>query len=133
MLLVKDRKGFVLPVLISGVVGTGTVFLLMLLFAFITVKTGNMDMGLFMPVNIVSLCTGAFIGGWLCAKIIREKGFIWGMVTSAAIFLITSVVVIAFGGEVSLQLILKLAAMLPSGAIGGILGVSKRKKRRYQR
>ncbi len=122
-----------LPVLISGIVGTGTVFLLMLLFAFITVKTGNMDTGLFMPVNIVSLCTGAFIGGLICAKIMKEKGFIWGMVTASAIFLITSAAVIAFGGEATLQLILKLAAMLPAGAIGGILGVSKRKKRRYQR
>ena len=50
----KEKKAFVLPLMISGVVGAMFVFMILLLFASALVSMGSMDTGTFIPVNMVS-------------------------------------------------------------------------------
>ncbi len=127
----KEKNISVLPFLLSGIAGSAVVFLIMLLFSVITVNTGSIETGLFIPVNMVSLCVGALIGGWICGRIIKQKGLLLGIVCAAIVFLATASASLAAGGELSLQLLLRLLLMLPCGALGGILAVNKKKKRGF--
>ena len=126
----KEKKAFVLPLMISGVVGAMFVFMILLLFASALVSMGSMDTGTFIPVNMVSLSIGSFVGGWLCARFMKEKGLIWGMLCALAVFVFTASVLFIMGVEPTVQVLLRLLLMLPAGAIGGVLGVNKKKKRR---
>lgn len=130
VLLMKEKKAAVLPFLISGIIGALFVFMILLLSASAIVSMGSLDTGLFIPLNMVSLCVGSFVGGWICARFMKEKGLICGALCALVIFVFTAAVLLIIGGEPTIQLFLRLLIMLPSGAIGGVLGVNRKKKRR---
>lgn len=86
-----------------------------------------------MPWELLPLLTtagagaGAFLGGWLAARLIGERGLLWGLVCGAVSGAAVLLIALALRGEVSLPAALtRLGALLLAGAVGGILGVGGR-------
>lgn len=86
-----------------------------------------------MPWELLPLLTtagagaGAFLGGWLAARLIGERGLLWGLVCGAVSGAAVLLIALALRGEASLSAALtRLGAVLLAGAVGGILGVGGR-------
>ena len=86
-----------------------------------------------MPWELLPLLTtagagaGAFLGGWLAARLIGERGLLWGLVCGAVSGAAVLLIALALRGEASLTAALtRLGALLLAGAVGGILGVGGR-------
>lgn len=81
------------------------------------------------PAAIIASALGAFSSGYICSRINGERGFVLGLVCGLVIFALLFITGIAFvpsGGQ-SMAFI-KLFAILVGAALGGIIGVNKRKK-----
>lgn len=75
---------------------------------------------------------GAFLGGWLAARLIGERGLVWGLVCGAVSGAAVLLIVLALRGEASLPAALtRLGALLLAGAAGGILGVGGRRRVKF--
>lgn len=73
-----------------------------------------------------------FLGGLLASAFIKEKGLLCGAVCGAAFILsIGLITFILYQSEFNLGSVGKLAAILISGCIGGILGVNRKKKVKF--
>ena len=86
-----------------------------------------------MPWELLPLLTtagagaGAFLGGWLAARLIGERGLLWGLVCGAVSGAAVLLIALALRGAASLPAALtRLGALLLAGAVGGILGVGGR-------
>ena len=86
-----------------------------------------------MPWELLPLLTtagagaGAFLGGWLAARLIGERGLLWGLVCGAVSGAAVLLIALALRGEASLPAALTRLGALPlAGAVGGILGVGGR-------
>lgn len=83
------------------------------------------------PLALVALVTGAFVGGLFAARVAGQNGWLMGLATGGALFLLLMLA----GGFALLRDVqashtwVKLAVMLGSAAVGGIVGINLRKKR----
>lgn len=83
------------------------------------------------PLALVVLVTGAFVGGLFAARNAGQNGWLTGLLTGGALFLLLMIV----GGFALLRDMqaahtwVKLAVMLASAAVGGIVGINLKKKR----
>ena len=91
-----------------------------------------------MPWELLPLLTtagagaGAFLGGWLAARLIGERGLVWGLVCGAVSGAAVLLVALALRGEASLPAALtRLGALLLAGAAGGILGGGGRRRVKF--
>ncbi len=83
------------------------------------------------PLSLVALVTGAFIGGLFAARTAGQNGWLIGLCAGGALFLLLMIA----GGFALLSDVqaahtwVKLAVMLGSAAVGGIVGINLKKKR----
>lgn len=129
----QDKK-LILKTGISLAIGTGVgigiCLLVILLAAFVIVKSQSVPYQAFSVISIVSACIGSFCGGLLTAKLRGSMGLLWGAASGMTIFLILLAVGGILGGGFSGLLFLRLALMLITAALGGVLGVNGKKKKR---
>ena len=72
---------------------------------------------------------GGFVAGYVSAAFAREKGMLLGLCCGACLFVILSLASLAVdGGGFGMVALTKLAAVLLAAALGGIIGVNRRKK-----
>ena len=125
----KKAKGFLLAVVVttvtSGILLTAT--------AAILSSVGSLPKGPLLTVAVTTaVCVGVFLGGLLAALFVGEKGILLGGGTGllfaclvAGISLMTSGVHVTVGGGA------RLAAILLSACIGGVLGVNRDRKVKF--
>lgn len=102
---------------------------MLLLLSFVLSKK-DFPFSLINPLSTVALLIGSLLAGFLAAKSSKEKGMLLGGFCGFIIFVVIFVVSSMFQFEVGAKAVLKLAVCVLSGAIGGIIGVNKRNKRR---
>lgn len=117
--------------ILSGtIMGTFFSILTLVISSFLFVKSQNISATVITPLTMFAIALGAFISGYITARIIKSNGLFWGMIAGFVMF---SVVFIAglmiSNGEFSTLVLVKLTLMLLMGAIGGIAGVNKKSKR----
>ncbi len=116
-------------VLLSVCVGFLTILGCLFLFSLIISKIDlpKQTVGV---LSTVSLCVGAYTGGFSCGKKNRKNGLFMGVATGVAIFLIIFVLSLLFAKTaVKLSGLSKLFWAIVFSASGGIVGVnSKRQK-----
>ena len=118
-------------VAVGTFVGSGICMLVLLIIAFMLVKIQKFPEALVVPAAIFTACVGAFFGGYFSARIKKNAGLAMGAVCALAIFVVLLLIGSAFVGDIFSTLsLLRLSAMLISGAIGGVLGVNKRIRRK---
>ncbi len=80
-------------------------------------------------ITLALLSLGAFSGGLITSKITKSAALIVGLLTGFAIFILVTVTGLTKSNDpVTLLTLIRLAALLVAGGIGGIAGL-KRKER----
>ena len=83
------------------------------------------------PVAVFALSVGAFASGFTCARIIRKNGLWCGFFTGVVFALVALLCGLAVPGNTwGLGALIKVAIMLLSSMLGGVLGVNTRLRRK---
>lgn len=124
----SDKKKLFKSVVTGTLCGLLTGIVLMCIFAVVMLKTHLLSSSVLDYAMAGVLGAGAFVGGFVSAKLNRGAGLIAGAVTGA-VMVFAIVLTSAFRGKAdfSALLLIKLAAALAGGALGGILAVRERK------
>lgn len=126
----KPESGFerlYLRPVIWGVVCSVAVCVLLLLLLSGVVTLRDVPVRLIDPMMVAVLFFASFAGGYLAARMTREKGLLMGLSCSGAFFLLLLAAGLPLtGGRFTTLLPVKLFGMLLFGAVGGILGVNLR-------
>lgn len=116
-------------VVIGAIIGTLLCSIMIVITAFIVLKTGKL------PTNAVYIvlqfigALSAFIGSYISVRLYKSMGLLIGLATAFVMFVIVFVAGFATTtGGVSVMSLTRLVAMLCAGATGGILSVNKKKK-----
>lgn len=107
---------------------SGSIICTILLFAaaFLFTKIGYIPDNMMSTVTVIITCIGVFFGGYIAAKISKQKGLLVGFMVGILIFLIiTAISVIVIKQPVTLSVLTKAVIIIVTGAIGGLLGVSQ--------
>lgn len=113
-------------------VGTGVgviVCAVILLIAAAVMTTGVLPAPAVTAVALAAAAIGAFVGGFVTARLSRERGLLYGAGVGLLLFLLITIV-----GFVTLQelrgtmMLLKVALTICFGAFGGVLGVNVKKR-----
>lgn len=79
---------------------------------------------------MVAVCSaiGAFVCGFLSAKIIHTKGVVMGLIAGALMLVVLMLASLIFSGRFAVEnWLTKTVVVLVSAALGGILGVNTKK------
>ena len=122
-------RGFVLPVLI-GVLFSFICSLCFLGIFAVVMTVKDLPQGAITPLACLSLAVGAFVGGFVAARIRQSKGFFSGVIMGLCFFLIlflTGVVMREAEGPVLLLVMLLVSVVC--GGIGCIAGMNMKRRR----
>ncbi len=119
-----------LSVAIGAICGIAAVLLIAALFSFIIVKSESVNYSLLIPFGIVAACIGTFGGGFISARISGSAGMLIGTVNGVLMFVLLLGAGAVIGEMPEAVSLLRLVLMVLSGAIGGVVGVNGKRKRR---
>ncbi|MBQ2779989.1 MAG: TIGR04086 family membrane protein [Clostridia bacterium] len=116
------------PLLWGVLVGVVSCLLVLLMMAAV-LAAGDIARSAITPLAVAAAVFAALVGGFLTARLRGEKGWLFG----AACGLILYVLVMLTGLIMTQQLkggyaFLKLVLMVLAGAVGGVLGVNRRRR-----
>lgn len=120
-----NLQKWVRPMLFGVVAGTLVCLAALLLLAAL-LAAKDVPQTAVTPMAVVAAALGAFAGGFVAAKLAGEKGWLFGMVCGLLLFLL----ILLAGGLSMLRdirgsyLLVKLAVMLVTAAVGGMVGVN---------
>lgn len=121
---------YVKPMLIGMVIGTVVITaVLMVLSLVLSLK--DVPQMLITPMVLAALGAGSFAGGLTVARLMREKGLLMGLLCGLLLFLLLWL----FGlhvneGAFGLLAAVKLGVALVFSALGGVIGVNAKKRRK---
>lgn len=117
-------------VLLGTIMGTFFSIVILVVSSFLFVKSQNIPTSVVTPLTMFIIALGAFISGYVSARILRNNGLFWGIISGFIMFIIVFISGLMISeGEISTLSLVKLTLMLLMGAIGGITGVNKKVKR----
>jgi len=120
---------WVKPVLIGMVAGAVVCALLLMVFAAVLAAQDIPHMAV-TPLAVAAGVIGALAGGFVGARVAGSRGLLVGLAVGALLYLL-----IMIAGFILLQdvggvyAIVKLLLLIVGGAVGGLLGVSRRRRR----
>lgn len=118
----KFVKSIIWGVFLGSVICTALLFAS----AFLFVKIGYIPENVMSTFTIIIACIGVFFGGYIAAKISKEKGLITGMAVGLLLFIIVAVVSASVISEpFTVATLTKSLIFIIAGAIGGFTGVYK--------
>ena len=115
------------PALIGVAVGLIVCIGLLMLMALV-VQSVDVPRAAILPLAIIAAALGAFAAGLTSAAVAGQKGLMLGFVCGLALWLLILIAGVArYEGVSGGNALIKLAALVLSGGIGGVLGVNMRK------
>lgn len=112
------------PVTTSSLVGAIISGILLFMLAFL-LSIKDLPHAAIEPLALAAAIIGGIAAGFLCARLVRRRGLLLGALCGAGLFLILSIASFAVTQVVfDYGSLLKLAACVLSGAIGGVMGVN---------
>jgi putative membrane protein (TIGR04086 family) len=116
------------PALVGVSVGIiGCVGLLMLMA--MVVQSADVPRAAILPLAIAAAAIGAFLAGLTAAAMAGQKGLLMGAACGLALWLLILLAGVArYTGVSGMSALIKLAALVLCGGIGGVLGVNMRKR-----
>lgn len=122
-------KAMLCAAAIGGLCGGAALIAMLLLSALFTLKMRSLSQTAVFAAAIISLCVSAFLGGFISARILKERGMAAGALSALILFILVLIAGTIFSSDsINFDTLMRFAAMLLSGAFGGILGVNKKKK-----
>ncbi|MDF1495113.1 TIGR04086 family membrane protein [Caproiciproducens sp. CPB-2] len=121
--------GALRSILLGTVVGAVICAALLGVFALAFVSAGHIPQNLISPMMLGLSVLASFVAGFVTAKISRKRGLAYGALSGLLLFVLFLVSgMIASHEPVSLTAGIRMLVMVLSGAIGGLLAVSKKSK-----
>lgn len=125
----SDKKLLIKAVLFGTVCGLLVTVILICILSAIVMTSGLLPTELTNYITIALLSIGAFSGGFITSRITKSAGLVVGLITGFAIFVLIMITGLTNSDDpVTVLTLIKFAALLVSGGIGGIVGL-KRKER----
>ena len=125
----KKVKGMLLSVVVATVISGA----LLAVMAAILASAGTLPKGPVLTVAVTAIvCVGVFLGGLIAALFVGEKGILLGGGIGLLFACLVAIVSLMTAGvEISIGGVARLAAIILSGCIGGILGVNRDRKVKF--
>lgn len=121
-------KRFIRPIAYGATAGTAACILLLLALAVVMSLQDVPQLAVDM-LALLTFLVGGFVAGLVCSGFSREKGLLLGVCCGAVMFLILTVATVILGQPgFGMAAVAKLAAVLCAAALGGVIGVNRRKK-----
>lgn len=115
-------------VALSVGVGALVTFLILCLFALL-MSVKDLPHSAVSPMSILAVAAGTILSGWCCARILRERGLLWGLCCATVLFLLAFFCeLMLLGQPVGVLALYKYIIYAASGMIGGVLGVNHKRK-----
>ena len=115
------------PWLIGTAVGTIGCTVLLMLMALV-VRSVDVPRSAVLPLAIAAAACGAFLAGLVAAAVAGQKGLLLGVACGFTLFLLILLAgFVRYAGVDGGNAVIKLAALVLCGGIGGVLGVNMRK------
>ena len=125
----SDKKLLIKDVLFGTVCGLLVTVILICILSAIVMTSGLLPTKLTNYITLALLALGAFSGGFITSRITKSAGLVVGLITGFAIFVLIMITGLTNSDDpVTVLTLIKFAALLVSGGIGGIVGL-KRKER----
>lgn len=116
------------PLLVGAAVGILCCILLLMLMA-AAVQTVDVPRGAAVPLAIAAAAVAAFAAGLTAALLAKQRGLLLGAVSGLVLFLLILLAgFIRFTAVDAGTALLKLAVLVVTGALGGVLGVNRRRR-----
>lgn len=117
---------------LSAVITLFAAMFLLSIAAFVVCRSGALPRSSLPLITTLTACAAVFLGGFLAALSLREKGLFLGL-GAGMLFLLCAglATVLVFQTELVPASAGKAAAVLLSGAIGGILGANRKRKVKF--
>lgn len=120
-----------IPVLIGAGIGAVVILLFLILFSLI-LTIQDFGPSAVVPMSTACVGLGAFAAGFSASKINGKNGMATGTLSGAVLFVLFLLVsLIISGGAISLISFFRLIIMLLTSAIGGILGINLKRKKKF--
>lgn len=118
------------PVAVSVLIGAVfCALVLLLLSVLLTVR--NIPQAAIDPMAIFAMSAGGFLAGFCCARIVRENGLALGAVCGLALTAVMLLASLAIPDNgFGIPALLKIAFIMLSSMLGGVLGVNAKRRRR---
>lgn len=124
----KNVTKFSRALAVSVAAGVVATFLILSIFAaLMTVR--DLPHSAVVPMSILGVAAGTILAGYCCARILRERGLLWGLGCGTVIFLLAFFCeLMLLGRPVGILALYKFIIYAASGMIGGVLGVNKKRR-----
>lgn len=122
-------KRAAVSVFIGAVSGIAVSMMIIIVSVVVMIKTGSMIYAAVVPVTVAAVLAGAFVGGYVSAGLNKSFGLVIGAVCGAVIFLAFLCIGSLSGGSIGIVTLLRLGLDVLSGAVGGVIGVNKKRRR----
>ena len=124
----KNVVKFSRSLAVSVAVGVVLTFLILCAFAAL-MSVRDLPHSAVVPMSILAVAAGTILSGYCCARILRERGLLWGLCCGTLIFLLTLFCeLMLLGQPIGILALYKYIIYAASGMIGGVLGVNKKRK-----
>lgn len=96
------------------------------------VSSENVPHGFLQPFVICISVLSSFFAGYVTARLLKQRGLIFGMVSGLLLFLLffLSGLVLSQNACVASEVTIRLLTMVISGGLGGLLAVSRKSRRK---
>lgn len=119
-------KAILFGVAVGAAICAGFLFL----FAFLFVAVKSIPQFMIQTTALVCSSVGAFVSGYISIRIYHSKGLVCGAFAGFLLFaIITLIAFIISRDKFTYITLIRLLAMVFFGAVGGILGVNKRRRK----
>lgn len=118
------------PVIWGVISGLFSIFVAMLLLAFVLTKS-NLSESVSMTLATIIIAIGTFFSGLVSAKLFKRRGLFIGLISGLLTFMLLVIISLASTDtSISVLLLIRLAVVAVSSALGGIFGVNSVNKRK---
>ena len=125
----KNKRLFIF---IKGAVLGVIITLAVMLLAAVVMFFAELDRAYAAPIATLSLAVGTFFAAFYVASKIGNKGYLIGIVTGVAVFLLLTLISLLINGSaLSFNTLFHFIIILLSSFIGGVMGVNKGRNKKY--
>lgn len=127
----SSQKRLIKRTLIASAIGIAILFILLLVFSAILLKTDTAG-------NSLALCAfaacaiAALIAGFAAVRPVRKNGLMLGAAASIPVIIVVLIACVALGGAPGTSAVIAVVIMLVCGGAGGIAAANKRSTRRHK-
>ncbi|WP_099205774.1 TIGR04086 family membrane protein [Scatolibacter rhodanostii] len=124
----KKLRTILVSVAIMSVISLCLLFIV----AVILAKAGTLAGDFVNLLTTIIACASAFLGAFFVSTRVKEQGAFYGL-SAAAVFSLIMILVslLVYHNSMSFASVWKIAAILLSGSLGGILGVNRKSKVKF--